>query len=146
MSTRTVMVVGAAIIDEEGRCLVARRAAHKSAPLQWELPGGQVEAGESPQAALQREIMEELGLTIEVGPWLGRGEATYDAAHVVLDVYAAQARAGALCLKDHDQALWVHPSAFDGIAWSAADVPVVRAILTALGGVDDMRPLLTPRP
>lgn len=134
-------MVGAAIIDDQGRCLAARRAAHKSAPLQWELPGGQVEPGEAPQAALRRELWEELGLEVEVGPWLGSGDARFGAVHVMLDVYAARVIRGVMTLKDHDQALWLPPSALREVAWSAADVPVIEAILARLDGVDDMRAL-----
>ncbi len=133
------------IIRDDGRCFVARRAAHKSTPLKWEFPGGQVEDGESPQTALAREIGEELGLRIGVGPWLGRGEGRAGKegqTRIVLDVYAAQMLGGELTLKDHDQCIWAQPQDLRGLDWSAADIPVVDVILAMLGEAQDMRALL----
>lgn len=71
--TKRLHVVGAAII-EHGRCLVAQRRPEMALAGLWEFPGGKVELSELPQSALEREIREELGLAIDVGPWIGRGE------------------------------------------------------------------------
>jgi 8-oxo-dGTP diphosphatase len=60
-------LVVAALIGERGRVLVAQRRADQSLPLQWEFPGGKVEPGEAPEAALARELNEELGVTATVG-------------------------------------------------------------------------------
>src|SRR5687768_3267985 len=85
----TIHVVGAAIIRDH-RCLITQRSPTMPLPLKWEFPGGKVEPNEAPEAALAREIHEELGLTIQVGPFLARGTAPASNNRLIsLDVYAA---------------------------------------------------------
>lgn len=75
---RTVV---AAIIQRDGKILVAQRPPTKHYPLQWEFPGGKVEAGETPEAALKREIHEELGVDVAVGAIVDRFRYDYGAGH-----------------------------------------------------------------
>ncbi|MCB1033841.1 MAG: (deoxy)nucleoside triphosphate pyrophosphohydrolase [Acidobacteria bacterium] len=129
----TVHVVGAAIL-RGARCLVVQRGAAMSTPLKWEFPGGKLEDGEGPEAALRREIREELDLTIEVGEYLGRGTARAEGRAIVLDVYRARILDGELHLREHRQARWLsagelEPGALD---WAAADVPVLSAVRRAM--------------
>ena len=79
-----IHVVGAAIIEKD-RCLVARRGPGMALAGYWEFPGGKVEPGESPEVALVREIREEMGIGIEVGNWIGRGESVVHGRRIVLD-------------------------------------------------------------
>ena len=72
-----MLEVVAAIIERDGRILICRRTASQSHPLQWEFPGGKVERGESPAAALARELEEELGITGAAGREIARYEYTY---------------------------------------------------------------------
>ncbi len=127
----TLQVVGAAIIDHEGRCLAALRGEGMSSPGRWELPGGKVEAGETPRAALAREIEEELGLVIEVGDFLGRGRAEGTRHRVLLDVYTATVTSGELRLHEHAETRWLRADELDSVRWADADRPVLPA-LTAL--------------
>jgi 8-oxo-dGTP diphosphatase len=126
-------VVGAAIL-RDGRCLVAQRAAHVSNPHRWEFPGGKVEPHESPTAALRREIAEELALDIDVGTFLGRGEAkAANGRHIVLDVYRAQVHGDAtLRLTDHQAARWIDATEIHTLDWATADIPVLPALADAL--------------
>jgi 8-oxo-dGTP diphosphatase len=73
--------VVAAVIERDGRVLVAQRPPDKHYPLQWEFPGGKVEPGESPQAALAREIREELGVEIQIGDLVARFRHDYGDGH-----------------------------------------------------------------
>src|SRR6478735_1015924 len=98
-------VVGAAII-RDGRCLVAQRGPTMSLAGKWEFPGGKVEPGEEPRAALVREIDEELGLQISAGDLLGSGSAPVGGRVVELDVYAATILSGTLVLLEHAQVSW----------------------------------------
>jgi len=131
LGERVLHVVGAAILDEEGRCLVARRAPHVTSAGLWEFPGGKVEAGEKPRRALEREIAEELGLTIRALAFLGRGEAREPTRTIVLDVYLAEFDSSAsreLRLTDHDEVRFISAAEIAGLEWAAADVPVLPAL------------------
>jgi 8-oxo-dGTP diphosphatase len=134
-------VVGAAILDvlrQEACCLVAQRGPAMSQPGRWEFPGGKVEARETPSAALVRELREELGIEIEVGPWLGRGEAIVDGREIVLDVFAATRRAGEPLAREHAQLRWIGANEIDALDWPDADRPILpflrRALTRGLAG------------
>ena len=124
-------VVGAAVLDG-GRCLVARRGPGMRLPGKWEFPGGKVERGERPEAALARELEEELGLAARVGERLGRGDVVAGGERVVLDVYAASAPRGDLWLREHAEVRWVEAADLDALDWAAADVPVLPAVRARL--------------
>lgn len=132
-----VHVVGAALLRTEPahRCLVARRGPHVSSPGLWEFPGGKVEKGEDPRAALTRELREEMAIATRVDRFLGRGEVISEDRYLVLDVYVAYWVAGEIRLRDHDAARWLRASELTSLEWAAADVPVL----------DELRSLLTPR-
>jgi len=121
------IVVAAAIISD-GRVLAAKRSAPPELAGGWEFPGGKVEPGESPEAALIRECAEELGVRIKVGELLGTATDRID-----LHLYAAEIESGIpLPLQDHDKLRWVRAGDLDDVAW----LPVDRALL------DTVRPLL----
>ncbi len=123
-----VKVVGAAIL-RDGACLVTQRGPQAAEPLKWEFPGGKVEPDESPRAALVREIREELGLEIEVGPWLGRGEHADARRRVELDVYTARIVGGEVRLSEHRRCGWFRSGEqIDGLDWAPADRPVLPAL------------------
>jgi 8-oxo-dGTP diphosphatase len=128
---REIHVVGAAIIDA-GQCLVARRGPGMSLAGQWEFPGGKVEQGEDPRAALAREIREELGLEIDAGDLLGSGHVDDGATRIRLDVYAARVTRGELRLTEHSEARWIGPHEIDSLEWAAADRPVLADVRRTL--------------
>ena len=74
---RTI-TVAAAILRKKGRILIARRASHVAHGGMWELPGGKIESGESPEQGLRREIYEELGVSVEVGGLAAEATHRYD--------------------------------------------------------------------
>jgi 8-oxo-dGTP diphosphatase len=124
---KEIHVVGAAIVDGD-RCLATRRSAAMPLPLQWEFPGGKVEPGEEPRAALAREVAEELGLDIAVGEHLATGYAEDSVRRVRLEVYLATRRAGTLELREHDRAGWFAESELGALQWAQADLPAVAAL------------------
>lgn len=75
--SRSPLLVVAAVIKREGRFLIAQRRESGSFPLKWEFPGGKLELGESPKAALHRELREELGINAVIGPEIARYECSY---------------------------------------------------------------------
>ena len=122
-----IWVVGAAIV-RHGTCLVARRGPTQHDGGKWEFPGGKVEAGETGQEALVRELQEELRVTIEVGDHLGRGEA----AHVVLDVYVATLVDGEPRAVEHDALRWLGPDELSSVDWADADLPLIEPLAAHL--------------
>jgi len=131
------LVVGAALV-RHGRVLAARRAYPARARGRWELPGGKVEAGEEPAAALAREVEEELGCRIRVIRTLSGEQAVSD--RLVLRVLLGEVVDGEPVPHEHDALRWLGPEELDGVDWLEPDrpfLPELRGILldgTALLG------------
>ncbi|MFD5743708.1 (deoxy)nucleoside triphosphate pyrophosphohydrolase [Streptomyces massasporeus] len=129
------IVVGAALV-EDGRLLAARRSAPVELAGRWELPGGKVEPGETADAALARELREELGVDAEVGERVP-GEWPLGAPYV-LHVWTARLRPGSAApepLQDHDELRWLGPDEIWDVPWLDQDVPAVRQALAHLAAV-----------
>lgn len=121
-----IVVAAAVIVD--GRVLAARRSAPAEVAGGWEFPGGKVEPGETPEAALARECLEELGVTISVGAELGVASD-----RIELRLFAAELVAGSPTpLEDHDELRWLGGAELDDVEW----LPIDRVLL------DVVRPLL----
>jgi 8-oxo-dGTP diphosphatase len=130
VESRTVMiihVVGAALI-QDGLCLVAKRGPTMSLPGKWEFPGGKVEPDESPEAALARELSEELGVAVRVGPFLARGSARSEHKLIQLDIYAAVLQRGTPTLREHQEARWLSADELPDLDWAEADIPALPAV------------------
>jgi 8-oxo-dGTP diphosphatase len=118
-----------AVIERAGRVLLAQRPAHKHLPLKWEFPGGKVESGEEPAAALRREIREELGCDIVIGRALPRFLHTYGATEIEMIPFVCALAPGTPELHPHEHVAldWVPPGELVRYDLAAADLPVVRA-------------------
>lgn len=135
-------VVGAAIV-RDGRVLAARRTFPPAAAGRWEFPGGKVEPGETAQAALVREVGEELGCVVDVSRWL-EGAAPIGSTHV-LTVALARVRAGEPEPEatEHDLVRWLAAEDLDGVDWLEPDRPFLaelRTVLDAEAGWNDGSP------
>ncbi|MBD0843346.1 MULTISPECIES: (deoxy)nucleoside triphosphate pyrophosphohydrolase [unclassified Streptomyces] len=129
--TERIVVVGAALLAD-GRLLAARRSAPAELAGRWELPGGKVEPGEEPRAALVRELREELGVDAEAGERIP-GEWPLRPPYV-LQVWSARLRPGSAApepLEDHDELRWLTPDEIWSVDWLDQDVPAVREVLAA---------------
>ena len=123
-------VVGAAII-RDGRVLAARRTFPAEAAGRWEFPGGKVEPGETPDAALVREIAEELGCAIAVDGWLA-GEAAIGSTHV-LTVARGTLLSGEPHPHEHDAVRWLAADELDDVDWLEPDRPFLDEVRSLLG-------------
>jgi 8-oxo-dGTP diphosphatase len=150
--TGLINVVGGAVLDSLAsptRLLVARRTAPPQFAGMWEFPGGKVEAGESPEQALHRELLEELGVKVRLGGELEAGTAPgwplNDRA--AMRVWLAELVDGEpRPLQDHDELRWIgleNRSGVLALPWIPADLPIVEALLAALR--DSAHPPLTVR-
>jgi len=126
-------VVGAAIV-RDGRVLAARRTAPPSAAGRWEFPGGKVEPGETESDSLVREVHEELGLRIRVGPWLDGAEEVGE--RHLLKVAMAVIEAGEPVPTEHDEVRWLAVDELDEVDWLDADRPFLVELSHLLPRLD----------
>jgi 8-oxo-dGTP diphosphatase len=123
----TLTVVAAALVDEEGRVLLQRRAPGRAMAGLWEFPGGKVEEGERPEAALARELEEELGIVVETG-WLSPAafaSADNDGRHMLLLLYLCRKWRGEPRPLDAAALEWVRPDEMGLLPMPPADEPLI---------------------
>jgi 8-oxo-dGTP diphosphatase len=122
--------VTAAVIEEGGRVLIARRKAADRFGGLWEFPGGKLEPGEAPEAGLRREILEELGVETRVGGFIGA--FPYDSSWLSIELlaYRVSIERGKLRPIDHDEIVWARPGDLRGYEFTEPDRPLV-ALLAA---------------
>jgi 8-oxo-dGTP diphosphatase len=125
-----VLVMGAAIVHGD-RVLAARRTRPDAARGLWELPGGKVEPGEDPDAAVVREIGEELGCTVRVTGRLPGEQPVGDG--LVLRVAVAELTGGEPVPREHDAVRWLRADQLDEVRWLGPDVAFLAAIRARLG-------------
>ncbi len=128
MRRRKIRVVGA-MLERNGKYLITQRSPRGTLPLLWEFPGGRVEPGESDQEALARELFEEMGLEVEVGPRVIHVEHAYEAYDIDFCVYRCVHLAGSVQhLRVHDHR-WVRPSELDEYEFPPADEKTIGKLL-----------------
>jgi 8-oxo-dGTP diphosphatase len=130
---RLLLVVAAALVDGDGRVLVQQRAPHRSMAGLWEFPGGKVEPDETPEAALIRELHEELGIEVE-GACLAPAcfaSDTLGESHLLLLLYICRKWRGIAQPLDASAIRWVRPLDLHGLAMPPADKPLI-GLLDAL--------------
>ena len=128
MTGRLVPVAAAVITRGDGRVLLAQRPSGKPYAGYWEFPGGKVEPGETPRAALTRELTEELGLTVRrAAPWLVQ-RFVYPHAHVELHFFRVHEWEGDPVGHDGQAFAWQMPGAFDVAPLLPANTLVLRAL------------------
>lgn len=120
---REIHVVGAVIVDGD-RIFCTQRGPGSLAGY-WEFPGGKIHAGEAPEEALTREILEELDCQIAVGGFITETTYEYDFAVVTLATYRCSLLSGTPTLSEHTDAKWLMPSELHSVRWAPADLPTV---------------------
>lgn len=128
---KTIKVV-AAIIIENGNVFATQRG-YGEFKDGWEFPGGKVEANETPEDALVREIKEELDTEIEVLELLDTVEYDYPKFHLSMDCFICKMKSGDLILKEHEAAKWLTKETLDSVDWLPADEGLIGKIEEYLG-------------
>jgi len=120
---KTISVVAAIIFDEQGRIFATQRGYGEWKDW-WEFPGGKIEAGETPQQALRREIHEELDAEIEVGELLQTIEYDYLTMHC----FKCKLAGSHVTLLEHEAARWLAPSELHSVQWLPADEEIIEEL------------------
>lgn len=123
---KTIKVV-AAIIVKDGKVFATQRG-YGEFKDGWEFPGGKIEAGETPQEALIREIREELDTEVAVGQLLDTVEWDYPAFHLSMDSFVCSIVSGDLHLREHEAARWLSKDQLYDVEWLPADVRLIPQI------------------
>ncbi|MEZ5552364.1 MAG: (deoxy)nucleoside triphosphate pyrophosphohydrolase [Pseudomonadales bacterium] len=126
-----------AIIERDGKILVAKRPSDKSMGGKWELPGGKIEPGEDPQAAIAREIREELGCGLAVLAELAPHEHQYADFAIRLIPLLCRTTDGDPKPLEHEEILWAGREELMRLDWAEADIPVVMAYLDSIPGISE---------
>ena len=128
---KTIRVVAAVIksTNEKGDPMIfATQRGYGDFKGGWEFPGGKIEAGETPQEALVREIKEELETEIAVGELIDTIEYDYPAFYLSMDCFWAEIVSGDLVLKEHEAARWLTRDELNSVEWLPADVGLIEKL------------------
>ena len=132
---KLVLVVACALVDGDGRVLVTQRPEGKQLAGLWEFPGGKLEAGERPEAALIRELHEELGIEVKqacLAP-LSFASHAYESFHLLMPLYICRRWEGLVQPREGQAMQWVRPARLRTLAMPPADEPLIPALIDLLG-------------
>ena len=125
-----VLVVAVALIDADGRVLLAQRPAGKTMAGLWEFPGGKVQPGETPEAALIRELKEELGVDVTaacLAPFTFASHR-YETFHLLMPLYVCRKWGGTPQPLEHQELKWVRPAKLADFPMPPADKPLIAML------------------
>ena len=131
---KLLLVAACALVDPDGRVLVTQRPPGKEMAGLWEFPGGKVEAGETPEAAIIRELEEELGITTQtacLAPLTFASHA-YDSFHLLMPLYVCRTWDGIVRPLEGQALKWLRPRDLRGLAMPPADAPLIAPLIDLL--------------
>jgi 8-oxo-dGTP diphosphatase len=134
VSTKTVLVAACALVDVDGRVLIAQRPAGKPMAGLWEFPGGKIETGERPEQTLIRELNEELTIVVRedcLAPLTFASHA-YPDFHLLMPLYVCRRWEGTVTATEGQQLAWVKPNRLRDYEMPPADVPLISHLMTLL--------------
>jgi len=134
VSIKIVLVAACALVDADGRVLLAQRPAGKAMAGLWEFPGGKIEAGERPELSLIRELQEELGITVSeacLAPLTFASHA-YPDFHLLMPLYVCRRWEGTVTALEGQRLAWVKPNRLRDYEMPPADVPLVSHLMALL--------------
>jgi 8-oxo-dGTP diphosphatase len=127
MTKPMLLVAAAALVDADGRVLICQRPEGKQLAGLWEFPGGKVEAGETPEACLIRELEEELGIAVThacLAPFVFASHE-YESFHLLMPLYLVRRWTGTITAREHKALAWVKPAKLGDYPMPPADAPLV---------------------
>ena len=131
---KLVLVAACALIDADGRVLLAQRPAGRAMAGLWEFPGGKVEAGERPEQTLIRELKEELGITVDescIAPLTFASHGYLD-FHLLMPLYVCRRWEGIVSPREEQKLAWVRPNRLRDYEMPPADVPLIPHLAALL--------------
>jgi len=134
VATKIVLVAACALVDSDGRVLIAQRPQGKPMAGLWEFPGGKVEHGERPEETLIRELREELGITVSeacLAPLVFASHG-YPDFHLLMPLYVCRRWDGSVTPREAQQLAWVKPNRLRDYEMPPADVPLISHLMTLL--------------
>jgi 8-oxo-dGTP diphosphatase len=134
VSAKLLLVAACALVDVDGRVLLAQRPAGKTMAGLWEFPGGKIEDGERPEQTLIRELKEELGITVSepcLAP-LTFASHSYPDFHLLMPLYVCRRWEGTVAANEAQQLAWVKPNRLRDYEMPPADVPLVSHLMALL--------------
>ncbi|HXN43110.1 MAG TPA: 8-oxo-dGTP diphosphatase MutT [Xanthobacteraceae bacterium] len=129
-----LLVAACALVDPDGRVLIAQRPAGKTMAGLWEFPGGKVEAGERPEDTLIRELEEELGIVVDeqcLAP-LTFASHSYPEFHVLMPLYICRRWNGTVAPREGQRLIWARPRELRNYPMPPADEPLISHLVTLL--------------
>jgi 8-oxo-dGTP diphosphatase len=132
---KLLLVVAAALIDADGRVLVAQRPPGKALAGLWEFPGGKIHDSERPETALVRELLEELGIDVDEA-WLAPltfASHAYPDFHLLMPLYICRRWKGFVAARERQALQWVFPKDLRSYPMPPADTPLIPALVDLLG-------------
>lgn len=129
-NTKLLLVAACALIDADGRVLLAQRPEGKSMAGLWEFPGGKMEAGERPERTLIRELNEELGIRVKedcLAPFAFASHG-YEGFHLLMPLFLCRRWEGIVVAREGQKLAWVRPNDMGGYKMPPADIPLVAQL------------------
>ena len=127
--------VTAAIIFKDDTVLITRRKKGETLEGLWEFPGGKIEAGETPQLCLERELLEELELNVKAHNILAESKYHYENGAIKLIALRTEVLSGRITLHVHDKAIWVPFSELLNYELAPADIPIAKKLMEMNDGI-----------